>query len=135
MSNYNQEKKDISFCDIMKEDTSEVIKKLESCTPLIFQNYSDLYTTYLHMIDDMFGTCYIAEKKFYDKLNIDQNVLKILKESSSEMKKIAFENIDLSLKIFNEYMNARKNAIKSYDDYIHTVMDSYSKFWLQQNKN
>ena len=51
-----QEEK-LSICDIMKEDTSEVIKKMESQMPSQFQNYSDVYTEYLHMLDDIFGTC------------------------------------------------------------------------------
>ena len=38
----------------MKDDTSEVIRKIESQIPSLFQNYSNLYTKYLHMFDDMF---------------------------------------------------------------------------------
>ena len=59
----------------MKDDTSEVIRKIESHIPSLFQNYSNLYTKYLHMFDDMFGTCYITEKKFFDKMDIDQHVM------------------------------------------------------------
>ena len=61
----------MSVCDILKEDTSEVIRKLESQTPSLFQNYSNLYTAYLHMFDDLFGTCYISEKEFFDKMKIE----------------------------------------------------------------
>jgi len=59
-----QEEK-LSICDIMKQDTSEVIKKMESKMPSMFQNSSDMYTKYLHTLDDIFGTCYIAEKEFF----------------------------------------------------------------------
>ena len=48
-----QEEK-LSICEIMKDDTSEVIRKIESQIPSLFQNYSNLYTKYLHMFDDMF---------------------------------------------------------------------------------
>ena len=37
----------LSICDIMKEDTSEAIKKMESSMPSMFQNYSDMYEKYL----------------------------------------------------------------------------------------
>lgn len=60
----NDNEKKLSICDIMKEDTSDILKKLESQIPPLFQGYSDLYTAYLHMYDDIFGTCYIAEKNF-----------------------------------------------------------------------
>lgn len=48
----NEEK--LSICDIMKEDTSEIIANMESKMPSLFQNYSDLYTAYLHMFNDFF---------------------------------------------------------------------------------
>ncbi len=47
--------------------------------PSMFQNYLDLYTAYLHMIDDIFGTCYIAEKEFFDN-NIDRRGAKTDKD-------------------------------------------------------
>ena len=43
----DKQEEELSICDIMKEDTSEVIKKMESKMPSLFQNYSDLYTKYL----------------------------------------------------------------------------------------
>ena len=46
-----------------------MIKETEAKMPIFFQSYSDLYTKYLHLLDDIFGTCYIAEKEFFDKLN------------------------------------------------------------------
>jgi len=66
----------ISICDVMKDNTSKRLKKLESQIPSYFQEYSDLYTEYLHMFDDLFGTCYISEKEFFDKLGFDQETLK-----------------------------------------------------------
>ena len=65
-SKHDQQEEKLSICDIMKEDTSEVIKKMESKMPSMFQSYSDMYTKYLHTLDDVFGTCYIAEKEFFD---------------------------------------------------------------------
>ena len=67
---------DVSVCDIMKGNTSEIIKKMESQIPTYFQMHSDVYTEFLHTMDDLFGTCFIAEKEFFDKLNFDQYTLK-----------------------------------------------------------
>jgi len=134
MSEKPKQEEKISVCDIMKEDTSEIIRKLESQTPVLIQNYSDLYIEYLHMLDDIFGTCYTAEKEFYDKLNINQEILKQIKNFSGIMKKNYIDNIDMTSKFFNQYMQIRKDAIKSYDDYIHTIMNSYAKMWSQYYK-
>jgi hypothetical protein len=55
------------LCDIFKNSTSKVIKKLEMEIPSHFQIYSDMYKEYLHEIDDIFGTCILSEKEFLIK--------------------------------------------------------------------
>ncbi|MDH3489704.1 MAG: hypothetical protein OEL56_04570 [Nitrosopumilus sp.] len=83
----------------------------------------------------MVGTCYMAEKEFFDKMNIDQGILKQIKESSELMRKNYIENLDIASKIFDGYIKMRVNAIKSYDNYAHTMIESYAKMWSQFNKN
>lgn len=133
---YNESKPDkqeekLSICDIMKEDTSEVIKKMESKMPSLFQNYSDLYTEYLHMFDHIFGTCYIAEKEYFDKLNIDQGILRQIKTNSESMKNNYTENIDMTAKLSDEYVKMRISAMQSFDNYVHVMMESYAKMLSQ----
>ena len=118
----------------MKEDTSEIIKKIESQIPVLFQNYSQIYTQYLHLLDDIFGTCYIAEKEFFDKLNIDQSTLRQIKENSDIIKENYLQNIEISTKFFDQNTKMRLEAIKSFDTYMHTTMDSYAKILSQFNK-
>ena len=117
----------ISVCDIMKENLSEITKKLESQVPLNFQQYTDLYSSYLHTVDDVFGTCYIAEKEFFDRLNIDQNILKEFQKYSKLVTKIYLEQIDISSKSFTNYVEMRKKSLDAYDSFMHTMMDSYAK--------
>ena len=128
-----QDKK-LSVCDIMKEDTSEIIKKIESQIPVLFQNYSNIYTQYLHSLDDIFGTCYIAEKEFFDKLNIEQSILRQIKENSKIIKENYLENVEMSTKLFDQYTRMKLEAIKAFDTYIHTTMDSYARILSQFNK-
>ena len=134
-SKFNKQKEELSICDIMKEDTSEVIKKMESKMPSLFQNYSDLYTEYLHMFDDVFGTCYIAEKEYFDKLDIDQGILQQIKINSESMKNNYVENIDMAAKLFDEYVKMRVSAMQSFDNYVHVMMESYAKMLSQFNKS
>ena len=134
-SKFNKQKEGSSICDIMKEDTSEVIKKMESKMPSLFQNYSDLYTEYLHMFDDIFGTCYIAEKEYFDKLNIDQGILRQIKANSESMKNNYVENVDMATKFFDEYVKMRISAIQSFDNYVHVMMELRAKVLSQFNKS
>ena len=123
----------ISVCDVMKSKTSSVIRKMESQIPSYVQEYSDLYAEYLQTIDDLFGTCYLSEKEFFDKLNIDQNTLKAFDNFWSFWEKIATSQIETSTNFMRAYVQMRISAIKSYDKYVHTMMDSYAKMLSQYN--
>ncbi len=127
----NQDK--ISVCDVMKSKTSSVIRKMESQIPSYVQEYSDLYAEYLHTIDDLFGTCYLSEKEFFDKLNIDQKTLKAFDNLSGFWEKIATSQIETSTNFMRAYVQMRISAIKSYDKYVHSMMDSYAKMLSQYN--
>ncbi len=123
----------ISVCDVMKSKTSSVIRKMESQIPSYAQEYSDLYAEYLHTIDDLFGTCYISEKEFFDKLNIDQKTLKAFDNLWSFWEKTTTSQIEVSTNIMRANIQMRVSAIKSYDKYAHTRMDFYSRMLSQYN--
>ncbi len=124
----------ISVCDIMKTNTSKIIQKLESQIPPVFQQYSDLYTAYLHTIDDVFGTCYISEKEFFDKLNIDQGVLNSIQEYSNAVTETYLDQIDLYAKYRRELIQMQISSLTVYDNFMHTMMDTYAKTLSQFNK-
>lgn len=130
----NKTEAKISVCDIMKSNTSKVIKKLEAQIPSSVQQYSDLYTTYLHTIDDIFGTCYIAEKELFDKLNLDQEVLREFQGLSNVLTKTYLNQIEMSAKYVEAYVQIRKSSLKTYDNFMHIMMDSYAKAITQFNK-
>ncbi len=116
-----------SVCNIFKNNTSRVINKLEMQIPSHFQIYSDMYKEYLHVIDDVFGTCIMSEKEFFDKMNMDQNLMKNIESYTNYLTKIyenQIENYDNYLKWYSQM---RISGMKSFDQFVHTMMDSYSK--------
>ena len=123
----------ISVCDVMKNNTSKVIKKMESQIPSYVQEYSDLYTEYLHMFDDLFGTCYIAEKEFFDKLGLDDTTLKTFDDYFSSLAENSTRQIEMSTDFLRAYVKMRLSAIRSFDNYMHVMMDSYAKMLSQYN--
>jgi hypothetical protein len=123
----------VSMCDIMKNNTSKIIKKVESQAPRVMQKYSDLYMAFLHTIDDISGTCYISEKEFFDKLNIDQGILKQVDKFSNALTTTYLNQIEISSKYLEEYIQMRVSALEVYDNFMHTMMDSYAKTLSQFN--
>ncbi len=127
-SNQNSHKKEpatkstkqdkISVCDVMKNNTSKIIKKMESQVPSYVQHYSDLYTEYLHMFDDLFGTCYIAEKEFFDKLGLDDKTLKTFDDYFSSITENYSKQIEMSTHLMRNYVKMRISAIQTFDKYM-----------------
>ncbi len=126
---------DVSVCDIMKGNTSEIIKKMESQIPTYFQMHSDVYTEFLHTMDDLFGTCFIAEKEFFDKLNFDQYTLKLFDSYWKNITKMYSSQIDMSTNFLRVYSQMRISGIKLFDNYMHVMMESYAKMLSQYNSS
>jgi len=116
-----------SICDIMKGNTSAIIQKMESQIPVNFQIYSDMYKEYLHMIDDLFGTCYLSEKEFFDKMNIDDRILKIMDSYGKTYTEIYSSQIENYSSFLKWYSKMRTSGMRSYDKFAHVMMDSYAK--------
>lgn len=123
----------ISVCDVMKDNTSKIIKKIEYQVPSYVQQYSDLFSEYLHMFDDLYGTCYISEKQFFDKLELNHKTLKAFDNYFSSMTENYENQIEMSTNFMNTYVKMRISAIRSVDRHMHVMMDSYAKMLSQFN--
>jgi len=64
---------------------------------------------------------------------IDQNTLKAFDNLSSFWEKIATSQIEVSTNFMRAYVQMRVSVIKSYDKYVHTMLDFYSKMLSQYN--
>lgn len=117
----------ISACDIMKDNTSKIIKKLETQIPFSAQHYSDLYTLFLHSIDDVFGTCYLAEKQFFDKLGFDQSTLQAFKAMSDQFTGAILAQIEMANNMQQTHLEFQKNLLHMYEQHMHSLIDSYWK--------
>ena len=123
----------ISACDIMKTNTSSIIKKMENQVPSYLQQYADLYTAYLESFDKIFGTCYIAEKEFFDKLEINQNSLKSFDDLSKTFRDVISTQIDTSTQYLNAYVKMKISAIDSFDRSTQVMMKVYANMLSQFN--
>lgn len=128
------ESQSISICDIFKENTTAIIEKLESHVPAYLQMYSDLYTEYLHSVDKTFGTCYISQKEFFDKLGIDQGILRAYSNFWSVIIDATNTQIDMFMNFQKMYVKTRIDVIKYFNQNAQLMMDNYAKILAQFNK-
>jgi len=124
-----------SICNIFKNNTSKIINKLEMQIPSHFQIYSDIYKEYLHVMDDVFGTCILSEKEFFDKINMEQNSMKNIELYTNYLTGIWVNQIENYDNYLKWYSQIRISGMKSYDQFVHIMMDSYSKMFTNFTKN
>lgn len=118
----------------MKSSTSEIIQKAESQVPLYIQMYSDYYREYLHSLDNVFGTCYISEKEFFDNLNLDNNVLKMFSATNKSFTNLMKSQIDMSGNLFKNHLQMRLDTIRTLDSFMKLMMENYAKMLSEFNK-
>ncbi len=130
----SENKNVISICDIMKDNTTSLIKKIEFQIPTYFQLYSDLYTEYLRSLDNVFGTCYISQKEFFDKMGFDQKTLANVKEYWDAIMEVFSTQINVSTNFQSFHIKTRIEAIKSFNKYVQILMENYARVLSQFNK-
>ncbi len=115
-----------SVCNIFKYNTSKIIKNMEMKIPVHFQIYSDMYKEYLHMIDDIFGTCIMSEKEFFDKMNINKKLIKNIESNTNHLTDVWISQIENYDNYLKWYYKMRIANMRSYDQFVHNMMDSYA---------
>lgn len=117
----------VSFCGIMKDSTSELIKKLEFETPSLFQEYSDLHARYLHSIQDVFGACSLAEKQYFEKLEVDPRVLDLLDDYVKSCVSVIESQFDFNANLLRSYIQFRLSFMDSWDKFAHHWVNMYAR--------
>lgn len=116
-----------SVCDIFKGNSSKIINKLEMQIPTQYQIYSDMYKEYLHVMDDVFGTCIMSEKEFLEKIGINQDLVRNIESYTNFVTEMWLNQIDYYENYLKWYSQMRISGMKTYEKFIHLAMDSYSR--------
>jgi len=117
----------LSFCGIMKDSTSELIKKLEFETPSLFQEYSDLHARYLHSIQDVYGTCSIAENQYFGNLDVDPRMLELFNDYFKLSVSVLESQFDFNSNLLRSYIQFRLSFMDSWDKFAHNWVNLYAK--------
>lgn len=129
-----EQKSKISICDLTKNNTSEILQKMEYQIPVYLQGYTDLFTKYLHSFNTAFGTCRISEKQFFDKLGINHQVMEEMVEYWNFAKNLTIIQIETYSKFVQDYIDFRISTIDSLDKSMTSAFEYYSKALSEFNK-
>ena len=117
----------MSVCDVMRDNTNEVIMKIEGLLPSYIESVTDLQSEVLRITRDFFGTCYIAEKELLDKMGVDQKAIETFDKYSKVITKTTVSEIEMINNCQKTWVNNIMASMKSYDDYVKVMLSSYAK--------
>ena len=123
-----------SFSKITKDNTHKIINKLESDLPSKTQQFSELYTAYLHTMNNTFDSCIMYEKEFLEKLGVEQNILKLFGNLVEFQTKTMLEQMNMYTKFRENNTKIQLSAIRSFDEFTQNIIKANIKMYNQFNK-
>ncbi len=133
MSNEKIRNNVISVCDLLKDNTTKIIRKCETQTPIYAQLYGNYYNEYLHSLEDIFGTCYLSEKHFFDNLGMDTKSLDAIDKFWRGFTETTISHIDMYTNFRTVQFDTMVSFMKSYDHFVHLGMDYCANIFSQIN--
>ncbi len=117
----------MSVCDVMRDNTNEVIMKIEGLLPSYIESITDFQSEGLRITRDFFGTCYIAEKELLDTMGVDQKAIEAFDRFLKIITKTTVSEIDMINNFQRTWTENIMSSMKSYDDYVKVMLSSYAK--------
>ena len=130
----NKKSKEIeldSISQTLKNNTHEFTKKLESQLPLKVQQFSELYTAYLHSMNNTFDSCITCEKELFEKLGVDKGIIKAFGEYTEAHTDMMLQQMDYYAQFRKYSTDTQLSAMKSWDNFMLTMMDYNFKIFNQ----
>jgi hypothetical protein len=117
----------LSVCDIVRDNTNEVIMKVESLLPTYIESFTNMQEEYLRIARDFFGTCYIVEKKLLDKMGIDHKAIDSFDKYLKVLTKYTILDIDMANNFQKTFVANTISIMKTYDNYVKLMLSGYTK--------
>ncbi len=120
-----------SISQTLKNNTHVFTKKLESQLPLKVQQFSELYTAYLHSVNNTFDSCITCEKELFEKLGVDKGLIKAFGEYTEAHTDMMLQQMDYYAQFRKYSTDTQLSAMKSWDNFMLTMMDYNFKIFDQ----
>ena len=117
----------LSVCDVMRDNTNQVILKVESLLPTYIESFANMQEAYLHIARDFFGTCYIAEKELLDKMGVDHKAIEGLDKYLKVLTKYTILDIDMATNFQKTFVTNTISGMKTFDNYVKLMLSEYAK--------
>lgn len=116
-----------SICDVWKDNVHKVISKAVFQTPLYLQTYTQVHTEFLHGIDNMFSTCYLWQKQYFDRLGLDKQTINSYAKLQKYMTESVLKSMDAAAAAQRYQSDLVLGSLSSVNEYARQCMDMYSQ--------
>ena len=125
----------MSIQNIVKDNTSEIIEKIDSKIPSYVQLYSELYKKYLHIANNFWSTSYLTQKQFLNRIGMDDSKFSLFETFSQAVKKMALFQIDMTENMFKTYISRRLSVLDYYEQMMNWNTSNFYNMFSQSNAN
>jgi hypothetical protein len=129
----SEQKTTVSIPSIMKDNTSEIIEKINSKIPTYVQLYSDLYKKYLRIASNFCNTSYLAQKEFFDKMGVNDAIPTMFDAYFESVKKTCLLQIDINENMIQSYIGQRLTVLDFYDQMMNRNITNFAKMFSMFN--
>ena len=127
----SEETESDSISQVLKNNTHKFTKKLESQLPLKMQQFSELYTAYLHSVNNTFDSCTTCEKELFEKLSMDKGLVKAFEKYTKVGTDSMLQQMDYYAQFRKYSTEAHLSAMKSCDNFMTSVIGYNLKIFDQ----
>ena len=127
----SEETESDSISQILKNNTHKFTKKLESQLPLKMQQFSELYTAYLHSVNNTFDSCTTCEKELFEKLGMDKGLIKAFGKYTKVCTDSMLQQMDYYAQFRKYSTDAHLSAMKSWDNFMASIIEYNLKIFDQ----
>ncbi|MFZ0183712.1 MAG: hypothetical protein WBV92_03225 [Nitrosotalea sp.] len=121
---------------IIKDNTLEIIEKIDSKIPTYVKLYSDLYKKYLHMTSDFCTASYSTQKELFGKMGVNDMRLEMFDVYLESVKKMILLQIDINENMIQSYVGQRLTVLEFYQQTMNRNINNFSKMfsWFNEYK-
>ena len=125
----SEPKTTVSIPSIMKDNTSEIVGKIDSKIPTYVQLYSDLYKKYLHIASNFYNTSYLAQEEFLDNVRINDTIPAMFDAYLRSFKQMVLLQIDINENMIKSYVGQRLMVLDFYDQMMNRNITNFAKMF------
>lgn len=115
---------DRSTFDVIKENTSKVMSKMDSQIPLYVKMHSDMYRRYRHMMDDFFDAGYALERAELDLLFQNDGTRRAAETATRLYSNTMLANLSMYGEFLKWYAHAQRANMRAVDNIYHNFLKS-----------